>query len=61
MIYGEICKFAQDVKKIGNKYKFDGLIKWGNQLNQYALDYNIARTEMTFAQFNDLISELENH
>ncbi|MFX0203671.1 MAG: ATP-binding protein [Candidatus Hodarchaeota archaeon] len=45
MIYGDISKFALDVQKIGEKYKFDGLIKWGAQLNKHAIEYNIAQTE----------------
>jgi predicted ATPase/signal transduction histidine kinase/CheY-like chemotaxis protein/tRNA A-37 threonylcarbamoyl transferase component Bud32 len=61
MIYGDISKFAQDVQKIGNKYNFEGLVQWGDKLNQYASDYNIARTEMTFGQFDDLISTLDRH
>ena len=61
MIYGDIRQFARDVQKIGNKYNFDSLIKWGDKLNRYATDYNIARTEMTFGQFDDLISTLDRH
>lgn len=60
MIYGDISKFAQDVQKIGEKYKFDGLIKWGGQLNKHATGYNIARTEETFNQFETLISKLDS-
>lgn len=60
MIYGDISKFAQDVQKIGEKYKFDGLIKWGSRLNKHATGYNIARTEETFNQFETLISKLDN-
>jgi predicted ATPase/signal transduction histidine kinase/CheY-like chemotaxis protein/tRNA A-37 threonylcarbamoyl transferase component Bud32 len=60
MIYGDISKFAQDVQKIGEKYKFDGLIKWGVQLNKHATGYNIARTEETFNQFEALISKLDS-
>ena len=60
MIYGDISKFARDVQRIGNKYKFEALIKWGDKLNKYATDYNIAQTETTFAQFDDLISTLDN-
>lgn len=60
MIYGDISKFAQDVQKIGQKYKFDGLVKWGGQLKKHATDYNIARTEETFSQFETLISNLDS-
>ena len=60
MIYGDISKFAQDVKKIGHKYQFKDLIQWGDKLNKYATDYNIKRTEETFAQFDELISRLDN-
>jgi two-component system sensor histidine kinase EvgS len=61
MIYGDISKFAQDVIEIGNKYRFEDLIQWGDKLNKYATDYNIERTEMTFAQFDDFISTIDNH
>jgi hypothetical protein len=60
MIYGDISKFAQDVQKIGEKHKFDGLIKWGGQLNKHATGYDIARTEETFSQFETLISRLDS-
>lgn len=60
MIYGDISRFAQDVQKIGEKYKFDSLIKWGDQLNKHATGYDIARTEVTFSQFETLISKLDS-
>ena len=61
MVYGDISKFAQDAQKIGEKYKFEGLIKWGEQLSKHATDYNIARTEEIFHHFDTLISELDRH
>lgn len=61
MIISEIISFADDVRTIGDKYGFDSLKNWGAILNQSASKFDVAKTELIFSQFDEIIHLLENH
>jgi len=56
----EIEEFAIKITDIGNEYKYDKIVHWGNLLIKHALMFDIDAASLTLSEFPEILNEIES-
>ncbi len=57
-IFDEIEQFANEIKELGERYSLNVLLKWGEELYQQVIDFDMERLPQTLGHFPELVTTI---